>query len=115
MTWSLDARTPVRLHSGPAPGAVWLAEDGVPTPAGAARVERFAAPPMPTEHPMGCACCQPRNPAAIALDRLFMARLKGETPWFSEVLAATATENGAQSLRFVLAEDPVVSARFKPA
>ena len=73
MTWSLDARTPVRLLDDATqapPGAVVLAEDGAPLPAGASRVERYATP-VATPHPIGCACCQPRNPASIALDRLF--------------------------------------------
>ncbi|MBE9605481.1 hypothetical protein IAI18_11425 [Acetobacteraceae bacterium H6797] len=112
MAWSLDARTPVLLDASPAKGAVWLAEDGAPTPPEAAWVERFATP-VPTAHPIGCACCQPRSGAAVALDRLFLARAKGSAPWFTEVRTLAATEAGALALRQAVSEDPVVSARFR--
>lgn len=113
MAWSLDARTPVRLNGSPAPGGVWLLEDGAPAPADAAWIERFPTP-VPGAHPIGCACCQPRSGAALALDRLFLARAKGQAPWFAEVFAASATELGAMALRQALTEDPVARTRFKP-
>jgi hypothetical protein len=115
MNWSLDARTPVRLLESAAdapPGAVVLAEDGALLPASPARVERYATP-VATAHPIGCACCQPRNPVAIALDRLFLARMRGTTPWFKEVLALAATEAGRAAVRAALAEDSVTLARFR--
>jgi hypothetical protein len=115
MTWSLDARTPVRLlaHAAEAPpGAVVLAEDGAVLPAGMARVERYATP-LEGPHPMGCACCQPRSPAAIALDRLFLARLRGQAPWFKEVLAVAATAAGRAAILAALERDSVTSARFR--
>jgi hypothetical protein len=117
MTWSLDARTPVRLlaHAAEAPpGAAVLAEDGAPLPAAPARVERYATP-VATAHPIGCACCQPRSPAAIALDRLFLARMRGETPWFKEIVALAATDVGRQAVTAALEGDSVTLARFRPA
>ncbi|WP_245870287.1 hypothetical protein [Teichococcus rhizosphaerae] len=122
MRWSLDARTPLRLLGGAAPGlaspgpaspgAVVLAEDGAPLPGRPARVERFAAPPA-TAHPAGCACCQPRNPVAIALDRLFLARTKGEVPWFDSIVAVARTEEGRAAIRAALEHDSVARARFR--
>jgi hypothetical protein len=117
MTWSLDARTPVRLLDNPTdapPGAVVLAEDGAPLPAGAGRVERYATP-VETPHPIGCACCQPRNPVSIALDRLFLARMRGDGPWFKEVVAVAATEAGRAAVAAALQGDSVTMARFRAA
>lgn len=114
MTWSLDARTPVRLLENPAaapPGAVVLAEDGAPAPAGAIRVERYATP-VETPHPIGCACCQPRNPVSIALDRLFLARMR-EGLDFREVLAVAATGAGRAAVAAALQGDSVTVARFR--
>jgi hypothetical protein len=120
MAWSLDARTPVRLLPTPdaPPGAVVLAEDGAALPGDAARVEHFAAPPAagarpPGAHPGGCACCQPRSPVAIALDRLFLARARGDAPWFTEILAVTRTAAGRDAVAAALAGDSVTSARFR--
>jgi hypothetical protein len=113
MALFLDARTPVRLVDSPSPGAMVLAEDGAGV-AGAAHVERFATP-VETAHPIGCACCQPRLPPAIALDRLFLGRVQGRLPWFKEVEAVVATEAGAEAVNAVLQLDPVISGRFRPA
>lgn len=116
MRWSLDARTPLRLAdpaSIPA-GAVLLAEDGAPLPDRPALVERFAAPP-PNAHPIGCACCQPRNPAAIALDRLFLARTRGQSPWFTEIWVVLRTGDGASAIAAALETDSVTQARFRKA
>ena len=115
MRWSLDARCPLRLldDAATAPaGAIVLAEDGAVLPAAPARVERFAAPP-PGAHPLGCACCQPRNPAAIALDRLFLARARGQAPWFTEVVALIRTEDGRAAIHAALENDSVTAARFR--
>ncbi|MFB9969601.1 hypothetical protein ACFFMP_05955 [Pseudoroseomonas cervicalis] len=115
MRWSLDARTPLRLAdpaSIPA-GAVLLAEDGAPArppgPGGG-----FAAPPA-AAHPIGCACCQPRNPAAIALDRLFLARTRGQAPWFTEIWVVLRTGDGASAIAAALETDSVTQARFRKA
>ncbi|MCQ4159422.1 hypothetical protein NON00_05730 [Roseomonas sp. GC11] len=116
MRWSLDARTPLRLAEAAAvpPGAVLLAEDGAPLPASPAVVERFAAPP-PQPHPVGCACCQPRNPVAIALDRLFLARTRGQAPWFKEIWVVLRSADGARALEAALDGDSVTQARFRKA
>jgi hypothetical protein len=116
MSWSLDARTPVRLLSADAApsGAVILAEDGAALPVTPAQVERYAAPPLAAgPHPAFCGCCQPRNPVSIALDRLFLARAKGSAPWFSEVVAIAASEAGRVALEAALAGDSVTVARFR--
>ncbi|MFC3125293.1 hypothetical protein ACFOD4_09480 [Pseudoroseomonas globiformis] len=115
MAWSLDARTPVRLlkATDAPPGSVLLAEDGAVLPDAPARVEPFAAPPL-TAHPVGCACCQPRNPVSIALDRLFLARTRGEAPWFTEVVAIVRTEAGRAAIAAALEGDSVTQARFRP-
>ena len=118
MTWSLDARTPVRLLESAAeapPGAVVLAEDGAPLPAAPARVERYATPLPVSAHPIGCACCQPRNPASIALDRLFLARLRGDAPWFQEIIALAQSEAGRAAIAAALEGDNVTAARFRRA
>ncbi len=60
-------------------------------------------------HPAGCACCLARTDDAVALDRLFLARVRGDIPWFRRV--AVATED--PRLRAALATDPVLSARFR--
>ena len=116
MTWTLDARTPVRLLPAEAvpPGAVILAEDGAALPAAPLLVERYAAAP-PGPHPIGCACCQPRSLAAIALDRLFLARARGNAPWFAEIYALSATEAGRATLDAALSGDSVIAARFRRA
>ncbi len=115
MTWSLDARTPVRLLESAAdapPGAVVLAEDGAALPASPARVERYAAP-VAMAHPIGCACCQPRNPVSIALDRLFLARMRGDAPWFQEVVALAHSQAGRAAFLAALEGDSVTAARFR--
>ena len=60
-------------------------------------------------HPAGCACCVARSDDAVALDRLFLARVRGDVSWFRRV--AVAIEDPA--LRAALATDPVLSARFR--
>lgn len=112
----LDARTPVRLlppGAGAAeraraarPGAVVLAEAGAE---GAEPAARFA----PGPHAAACACCAGRAPAALALDRLFLERVRGTRPWFDAVLAVTATPAGAAAVRDALAGDAVVAARYR--
>jgi len=111
MAWKLDARIPVRvLEPGTAvpQGVAVLAEE--PAPPGAAG---FALPA--TGHAIGCACCAPRSPAALALDALFLARVKGTVPWFDEVVALPRTAVGAAAIRAALSDDPVVTARFRAA
>lgn len=118
MSWSLDARIPVTLAApGDAKGAqdaALLVEAGLPAPAGT-WLERFD----PTAHGVacadpGCVGCAPRAPAALALDRLFLARARGQAPLFRRVLVVSAPERHA-ALAVMLREDAVVSARFRMA
>ena len=110
-----DPRTPVRLLApGEAPpaGAAVLVEGDSPALPPAQAVARFDLPL--TGHAIGCACCAPRNPAALALNSLFLMRVRGEVPYFTEVAAIPRGEKGAAAIRDALTDDPVVQARFRP-
>ncbi|MDE2573876.1 MAG: hypothetical protein KGL55_01045, partial [Rhodospirillales bacterium] len=58
----------------------------------------------------GCACCLPRHGAAAALGALFLARARGEVPFFRRVLAVV---RDAAAVRAALAGDVVTAARFR--
>ena len=47
--------------------------------------------PFAPGHAAGCACCAGRSPAAVALDRLFQARVRGACSWFDRVVALAET------------------------
>ncbi len=64
-------------------------------------------------HGAGCACCVTRVPAAVALDRLFQRRVRGEVEFFRRVVVVTATVEGEMEVRSALRSDAVVSARFR--
>jgi hypothetical protein len=115
MTLFMDARVPVRFAAPDQVGAddALLIEGGAPAPSGHA-VARFVLPEAPT-HPIGCACCLPRGPVAEALTRLFLTRVRGEVGFFRAVLALPASEAGEAAIRAALADDPLVSARFRLA
>lgn len=66
-------------------------------------------------HAMGCDCCVGRSVVGTALGRLFLARARGETPWFTRVVATCETAGAEVSLRAALAWDPIASARFRLA
>lgn len=109
MAWTLDAR--ISVHLGPA-GAIGEGD--------AALVEGSAGPPQgraewfqPGPHQAACACCGGRSPAAVALDRLFQRRARGETAFFRRVVAVTMTPAGAEAVRAALRDDPVASARYR--
>ena len=80
-----DGRIPISvvadlagLHASLAagPGAAVLAEaPPSPLPPGAVASGRIEADPGP--HPIACTCCAGRGPLPQALDRLFLARVKG--------------------------------------
>ncbi|WP_431281025.1 hypothetical protein ACQW02_16585 [Humitalea sp. 24SJ18S-53] len=111
MAWSLDARIPVFLCADTAAmaahaGAAMLLPEGVAPPAGASAVAEFSA----DSHVVGCNCCAGRLPAAVALDRLFLDRVRGNVPFFRAV-AALASDDQVQR---ALAQDAVVGARFRP-
>ncbi|MBR0657520.1 hypothetical protein GXW79_20765 [Roseomonas arctica] len=92
MTWSIDARIPVRA----------LAE-GEAVPDGAALLDGFAA-----EHVPGCTCCVARSPGAVAFDRLFLARVKGE-----RAFSAVVVRGEKAAVQSVVEGDVVVRARFR--
>ena len=65
-----------------------------------------------TRHAAGCACCRPRPPLAAAMARLFLARARGEMPFFVRVVVPCPPERDA-ALAATLASDPVTAARFR--
>ena len=103
--WSLDARIPVLTEAGVTQGAAVLVAEGSEPPA-AAVVEVV---PLRVGHAAACACCQGRSPTALALDRLFQARVRGHVPWFDRVVAIGL---GPQ-LADALARDPLCRARYR--
>ncbi len=106
----LDARIPVLMDPAETQaGDALLVEAGSVPPAGVTHAVFVADGP----HPAGCACCGARYGAALALDRLFLLRARGEVAFFSRVVARPASEAGAASVRAALASDPVVSARYR--
>lgn len=94
MALFIDARIPVVFGVPAGPGDALLTPD----------------PSWETEHPIACACCEARGPAAMGLDRLFLARVRNTIPWFSRVVVPAA---GEVAVRAVLENDPVVMARFR--
>ena len=123
MTWSLDARIPVTMVTDDVGLRAELA-------AGAATAVLVAAPPpehMPEgavalvsfdcwmSHTATCTCCSGRSSAALALDRLFHARVRGDAPWFSRVVAVADTDETRELVEAALNGDRVVLARFRAA
>jgi len=116
-----DARIPVHLvEDEPAllaaaaarPGAAILAEAPPPAlPPGATAVVSFDLDL--SSHPVACACCGGRPPLAAALDRLFLARVKGSTPWFTRVLALLPGEEARRALAAALRDDGLTAGRFR--
>lgn len=121
MAWTVDARIPLvmvadepaliaALAAGP-PAAV-LAEAPPPErPDRAVAVVSFDLS-GPT-HVVGCACCAGRGAAAMALDRLFQARVRGACGWFDRVVALAETEAGRAEVMATLRQDAVTAARFR--
>ncbi|TPG46500.1 hypothetical protein EAH89_24625 [Roseomonas nepalensis] len=95
------------------PGAAVLAEAPPPEmPAGAVAVASFDL--YLSSHPQACTCCGGRPPLAAALDRLFLARVKGQAPWFDRVVALVPGEDARAALARTLKEDPMASSRYRP-
>ncbi len=117
MAMDQDSRLVVRFGGVAEAGArtALLVEqaDGAPPPVAAAEaaVERFAVPA--TTHAVGCACCLPRGPAALALGRLFLARARGQAPLFDTVVAVIRSRAGEAAVRAALRDDVVTRARFR--
>jgi len=114
MPWNIDARVPVLFgateEAGPDDA---LLVEGVPGENLGGRAAGFEL--APSEHGAGCSCCTPRNPAAVALNRLFQARAKGEAPFFRRVLAVTQTPEAALAVWAAVRSDPLSSGRFRLA
>jgi hypothetical protein len=117
MALFIDARIPV-VFAGIAeatPSDALLLEDDMPSPhpISAATVARFR-PSLPSAagHVPGCLCCVPRQPAAEALGRLFLARVRGDVKFFDRVVACVRDPD---LVRAALAQDQMASARFRLA
>ena len=89
----LDARIPVVFNTAAAPGDYALTPE----------------PGWATPHPVACTCCADRGPAAAALDRLFLDRVRGAVPWFGRVVVT----GDSASLRHALEADSVIASRFR--
>jgi hypothetical protein len=122
LAWTLDARLPVVVVTNAAALAAALAA-GPP----AAILAEAPVPPLPSElppwedfepslaHAAACGCCGGRPPAAVALDRLFQARVRGQCPWFERVVALAPTPEGRTAVEAALTGDAVTAARFRAA
>jgi hypothetical protein len=118
MAWTLDARIPLVLVEDEAglqaalaagrPAAV-LAEAPAPARPGVAQ-EAFEAAEA---HAAACACCAGRPAAAVALDRLFQARVRGQCAWFEQVVALASSADGRAQVLAALSGDAVTAARFR--
>jgi len=104
MRLKIDARIPIGEGEGPFAA---LVAPGETAPVGAVTtmmIDDVAA------HPVACACCAGRSAAAMGLDRLFQARVRGTVPWFVRVVAtAKAQAEVAAAAR----DDAVTAARFR--
>lgn len=94
-------------HDGRVP--VWTGDAGAAGPGDV--VQPWSGEGAPAHAP-GCICCRPRGALAAALARLFLARARGEIPFFSRVVVACTPEHDA-ALAAALAADPVTLARFR--
>lgn len=118
MVGSNDNRITLTLLKGPEGLAAWLAV-GVPA-ALIADSPQHDGLGLPTQifdpsrsHRIGCACCAGRSPAAVALDRLFQARIRGNCAWFDRVGALVSTPASRLQVRAALSDDPMTLARFR--
>lgn len=108
--WQLDMRIPVVFGGTPEAGDAVLIEGDAPAPA-EFHVIRFRLP-AGQAHPIGCACCAPRGPAADALSRAFLDRATGKVPFFKRVVVIAGAD-GAEAVAAAIAEDAVASARYR--
>ncbi|HYF06194.1 MAG TPA: hypothetical protein VD970_01130 [Acetobacteraceae bacterium] len=123
MAWTLDARIPLTIVADRAALAAALAAGGpaaVLAENGAGADLPAAAVVMgfdPGAHVPGCACgtCGGRNAAALALDRLFQARVRGAVPWFTRVVALAPSAAGRAVIMEALAGDALTAARYRAA
>jgi hypothetical protein len=106
----MDARVPVvfgQLDEAGVDDAV-LIEGDAPVP-GVGAVLRLMPGPD-SGHVPGCACCVPRGLLATLLGSSFLLRARGEVAFYRRVVAVVADE---APLRAVLADDPLISSRFR--
>lgn len=68
--------------------------------------------PPPAGHVASCRCCGGRDPLASALSGAFVARARGQGPWFDRVLLLDRPD-ATRRLAAVLTGDPVAQARFR--
>ncbi|MFC7734618.1 hypothetical protein ACFQX4_01990 [Roseomonas sp. GCM10028921] len=95
------------------PGAALLAEAReAALPEGA--VHALMIEDAPEQHAAACACCAGRPSLAVALDRLFLARVKGQARWFNRVVALLPGEEARQALASALREDALTASRYRP-
>jgi hypothetical protein len=116
MTSFVDARLPIRFGhlASLRPDEAVLLPEGEPgsVPDGHA-VQRFARGAGDAAHPAACPCCVPRGPLAAALTSLFLARARGEVPFFTAVLVAGGDERAEAAIREALRRDPLVGGRYR--
>ncbi|MBI0536099.1 hypothetical protein D9599_10995 [Roseomonas sp. KE2513] len=94
------------------PGAAILAEAPPPVlPEGAVAMASFDL--YLSSHPQACTCCGGRSPLSQALDRLFLARVKGQARWFDRVVALVPGEDARSALAAALREDAVTASRYR--
>ena len=110
-----ESRIPVRF-GGPADlqlGTAMLMEEGAIAPESMDRASAWASFAVSSfGHPPGCACCAPRNAAAVALSRLFLIQTRGNPPPFGSVVAVVRSAAGAQAVREAVEADVIGRARF---
>jgi hypothetical protein len=112
MTRFLDARIPVVFATDPseaAPDDALLLEADAPAPQGALAA-RFAAG---ADHAPACACCTGRSAAARALSDLFLARARGQAPFFKRVCVVSASAEGRDAVMEALTGDVLASGWFR--
>lgn len=83
---------------------------GVESDAGPEDAILRADAPASVFHVPGCACCAPRAAVGRALGSLFLARARGEIPFFRRVVVVTTDIAG---VRAALAADRLIAARFE--
>ena len=112
----IDARLPLRFGTlaDAGDGDAVLLSHGAPAPPGLPAAWLKGKVDTAAGHSARCACCTPRNAAALALSLLFLRRGRGEVEAFRTVLAAVG-EADADLVRAALQSDPLVSGRFRLA
>ncbi len=119
MAWSGDARIPLTvlasaeaLQAGldAAPAALLVQAPPSAMPTGAVAQASYD---LALAHASACGCCGGRSALALALDRLFQARARGQCPWFTRVLALAETAEVEAALASALRDDSLTVARFR--